>query len=329
MSDQKIRVLSREDVKKALSMKQAIRLMKDAFVQLSTGQAVVPVRMNMEMPQAKGRALFMPVYIPNTRKFGVKIVSIMDDNPAQGLPLIHAVVMVFDSTTGRPLALMDGEYLTALRTGAASGFAADLLSRKDSKVAAIFGAGVQGRTQLEAVCASRSIEHAYIFDIDPQKAADFAEEMSSRLAIQVEMAESTELLSKADVICTATTSTSPVFSHNDLKPGVHINGVGSYTPKMCEIPVATVQQAKVVVDQRKACLTEAGDLIQPLNQGLITADHIHAEIGEIATGLKKGRESNSEITFFKSVGNAVQDLAAASQVLVNAVEMKLGTEITL
>ncbi|MFQ6113425.1 MAG: ornithine cyclodeaminase family protein, partial [bacterium] len=233
MSNQSFRILSRGDVQKSLSMSQAVELMKDAFVQLSTGQAIVPVRMNMEVPQDRGRALFMPVYLAKNKQIGVKIVSIMDDNPKKGLPLIHATVLVTDSKNGCPLALMDGEYLTALRTGAASGLATDLLAREDSDTVAIFGAGVQGRTQLEAVCAVRAIKQAFIFDIVPQKATEFAQEMSGRLSIQIDIADASKQLCHADVICTATTSTTPVFTHDDLKPGVHINGIGAYRPDMC------------------------------------------------------------------------------------------------
>lgn len=328
MTNQTIRVLSREDVKKALSLKEAIALMKEAFVQLSSGLAVVPVRMNLEVPKEKGRVLFMPAYLEENRKIGVKIVSIMDENPPNGLPLIHAMIVVLDSVTGQPLALMDGEYLTALRTGAASGLATDLLARSDARVAAIFGAGVQGRAQLEAVCAVRTIERAFVFDVDPSKAVRFAREMQKKLAITIEVQNELDLLKHADIICTATTATTPVFWHQHLRPGVHINGIGAYRPDMAEIPVETVQQAKVIVDHRPSCLREAGDLLQPLQAGLIDTDHVYAEIGEIAAGTKPGRTSDTEITFFKSVGNAVQDLAAASQALVNAEKLSLGTEVS-
>lgn len=329
MPGQKLRILSAKNVAQAVPMEDAIGLMQEAFIQLSGGQAMLPVRMNMEIPQAQGRFLIMPVYLPNNRQIGVKIVSIMDNNPARGLPLIHAMVMVLDSKNGRPLALMDGEYLTALRTGAASGLATDLLARKDSKVVAIIGAGVQGRFQLEAVCKVREITRAFILDRTAEKARQFSHEMSDKLPLPVEAAESTAAIREADIICTATTSTEPVLSHDDLKPGVHINGIGAYKPSMREIPAEIVLQAKVVVDHRKSCLSEAGDLIQPMQHGVITKGHIHAEIGEIAGGNKIGRESDDEITFFKSVGNAVQDLAVATQVLVKAEKLGLGTEAAL
>jgi ornithine cyclodeaminase/alanine dehydrogenase-like protein (mu-crystallin family) len=324
-----IRFLSRADVQQALGMHEAISLMREAFIALSEGRASVPVRLNVPMPEYNGRALFMPVYLPDTEHVGLKVVTVHPDNPTRGLPFIHALVMVTDAATGRPVAVMDGEYLTALRTGAGAGLATDLLACPDAEVAAIFGAGVQGRTQLEAVCAVRPIRRAYVFSRSRDNAAAFAQEMSTRLALDVQVADDPETLGQADVVCTATTSLAPVFSHPHLKPGVHINGIGSYRPDMAEIPPDTVLAAKVVVDHRPACLAEAGDLIQLLERGLITENHIHAELGEIAAGHKAGRTSDDDVTFFKSVGNAVQDLAAASHVVAEAEARGLGTAVTL
>ena len=324
-----IRFLSQDDVRHALDMKQAIGLMRGAFIALSEGRATVPIRPTLPVPEHNGRALFMPVYLPDTGQIGLKIVAVHEDNPARGLPAIHALVMVIDATTGRPLAVMDGEYLTALRTGAGAGLATDLLARRDAEVAAIFGAGVQARTQLEAVCAVRPIRRAYVFNRTRQNAQVFAREMSAQLDLNVQVADEPETLRRADVVCTATTSLTPVFAHAHLKPGVHINGVGSYRPDMAEIPPETVRAAKVVVDHRPACLAEAGDLIQPIHQGLITENHVHAELGEIAAGHKAGRTSDDDVTFFKSVGNAVQDLAAASHIVAEAEARGFGTQVTL
>lgn len=329
MADKIIRFLSAKDVRKSLSMDKAIEAMKDAFVQLSTNKAIVPLRLNIEIPKQNGNTLFMPVYLPNTERIGLKVVSVFNNNPVQGLPRIHAIIMVMDAVNGRPLAVMDGEYLTAVRTGAASGLATGLLARKDAQIAAVFGAGVQGRTQLEAVCAVRQIKKAYIYDTIAEKAAEYAQEMSKQLSIPVSILEDNAALRQSDIVCTATSSSTPVFSDNDLKRGVHINSVGSYKPTDCEIPAETILRSKVVVDSREACLSEAGDIVIPLQQGLINKEHIYAEIGEIAAGNKNGRESGEEITVFKSVGNAVQDLAAASLVLNNAQKLNLGTKVSL
>jgi alanine dehydrogenase len=325
-----IHILSREDVRQALPMHQAIETVKGAFAQLSTGQADVPLRLALNVPRHNGVTLLMPAYLRTDEQMAVKIVSVFHENPAQGLPLIHALVVVVDATTGRPAAIMDGIYLTALRTGAASGAATDLLARQDTHIAAIFGAGAQGRTQLEAVCAVRPIQEAWIYDKEPERAAAYADEMSQRLSLPVRVAETpAEAVHRADVICTATTSSSAVFEDADVQPGTHINAVGAYTPEMQEIPVETVLRAKVVIDHREASLAEAGDLLIPLKQGLITEDHIYAELGEIAAGLKPGRASPEEITLFKSVGVAVQDVAAAGAVLEAARRLNLGSEVAL
>ena len=326
----KLRILSCEDVRRALPMRQAIEAMKGAFAQLSTGQADVPLRVALNVPRHHGVTLFMPAYLADDDQMAIKIVSVFDDNPAQGLPLIHALVVVVDATTGRPAAVMDGTYLTALRTGAASGAATDLLAREETHVVAVFGAGAQGHTQLEAVCAVRPIQEVWIHDVAPGRAAAYAAEMSQQLSLTVRAAETpAEAVRQADVICTATTSTRPVFTDADVRPGTHVNAIGAYTPQMQEIPAETVVRAKVVIDHRKASLAEAGDLLLPLRQGLMTEDHIYAELGEIAAGLKPGRTSPEEVTLFKSVGVAVQDVAAASAVLEAARRLGLGTEVTL
>lgn len=326
-------VLSRDDVRQSLPMSQAIEAVKVAFAQLSTGQADVPVRVALEATRHNGVTLFMPAYLstPDANdQMAVKIVSVFNDNPAQGLPLIHALVVVVDATTGKPVAVMDGTCLTALRTGAASGAATDLLARQDAHTAAIFGAGVQGRTQLEAVCAVRPIREAWVYDVVPEQVDAFAAEMGQRLSLPVKVAAtSSEAASQADVICTATTSTSPVFDDAAIRPGTHINAVGAYTPQMQEIPTETVLRAKVVIDHREASMAEAGDLLIPLRQGRMTGEHIYAELGEIAAGLKPGRVSSDEITLFKSVGVAIQDVAAAGAVLEAAQRMELGTEVAL
>ena len=326
----KLRILSCEDVRRALPMRQAIEAMKGAFAQLSTGRADVPLRVALNVPRHHGVTLFMPAYLADDDQMAIKIVSIFDDNPAQGLPLIHALVVVVDATTGRPAAVMDGTYLTALRTGAASGAATDLLAREETHVVAVFGAGAQGHTQLEAVCAVRPIQEVWIHDVAPGRAAAYAAEMSQQLSLTVRAAETpAEAVRQADVICTATTSTRPVFADTDVRPGTHVNAIGAYTPQMQEIPAETVVRAKVVIDHRKASLAEAGDLLLPLRQGLMTEDHIYAELGEIAAGLKPGRTSPEEVTLFKSVGVAVQDVAAASAVLETARRLGLGTEVAL
>lgn len=325
-----VRILTRQEIREALPMRQAIEAVKDAFAQLSAGQANLPLRTALNVPRHNGVTLFMPAYLSADDAMALKIVSVYDDNPDKGLPLIHALVIVIDAETGAPDAVMDGTYLTALRTGAASGAATDLLARSDARVAAVFGAGAQGRTQLEAVCAVRPIEEASVYDLESEQARRYAHEMSERLELDVRVADSpARAVRGADVICTATTSRAPVFDDADVQPGTHLNAIGAYTPEMQEIPPETVRRAKVVIDHHEAALAEAGDLLIPMDQGIITADHIHAELGEVVAGDKPGRESSEEITLFKSVGVAVQDVATANAVLEAARANGLGADVSL
>lgn len=329
----KLRVLSGDDVRRAITMAEAIQAVKEAYVQLSAGQAIVPLRTPVPVEGRGGVTLFMPAYLAKSDAMGAKIVSVFPGNLAQGLPTIHAMVIVVNAETGQPNAIMDGTYLTALRTGAASGVATDLLARPDARVVAIMGAGAQGRTQLEAVCAVRPIEKVWVLDANPETAAIYVEDMRRRGRPIPEAfsiaTSSSEALRDADVICTATTSTRPVFADAELKPGAHINGIGAYTPEMQEVPAETVARSRVVVDSRSATLAEAGDLIIPIQQGMMAADDIHGEIGEVAAGLIPGRQSAEEITFFKSVGVAVQDVAVAGAILRRAAELGLGIEVEL
>ena len=329
----KILMLSQKDIQHTVTMGQAISAVREAFIELSKKEAVIPKRSQIPVQKTNGVSLFMPAYLPGSQTLGAKIVSVFPNNQERKLPTVHAVMIVVDAETGRPTAVMDGTYLTALRTGAASGVATDLMSRKDARVVAIFGAGTQSRTQLEAICTVRSIEKVWVYDVMPRAAISYVKEMKKQenpIPADIFVAESPEqAVSEADVICSATTSFRPVFNDSDLKPGVHINGVGSYTPEMQEIPAPTVVRSKVIVDSRQAALAEAGDLIITIEGGFISDRHIHGEIGELAAGKISGRESEEEVTFFKSVGLAVQDVSVAELVLSRANEMGLGLDVDI
>lgn len=290
----------------------------------------MPARAHINIPAHGGTALFMPCYADRFGRIGVKVVNLFDCNPAKDLPRIQGVVCLFDGQTGSPLALLNGTCLTALRTGAASGAATDLMARPEATTVAIFGAGVQGRTQLEAVCAVRAIRKAWVFDPGAEAAATFAAEMSDTLHVEIAVAESPlEALREADVVCTATVSANPVFADADLAPGTHINAVGSYKPDVQEIPEETVLRALLVVDHRVSVLAETGDLIIPIRKGLIKETDIHAELGEIVAGKVSVRPSEYRITLFKSVGVAIQDLAGAARALENARQKDLGQIVEL
>lgn len=309
--------IGEDEVRKRVSMREAIALMKEAFIALSSGEAIAPIRSQFDFCKPDGTALSMPGYLPHKHRYGIKIVMVRPENKTLNLPIIQGLMLVYDTSNGQLIGTVDAGALTALRTGAASGLATDLLARPDARIAAIFGAGIQGGTQLEAILAVRPIERVYIFDVDQVRCEAFCKEMVQAHGVDVLPATDPADLLHADVICTATTSSTPVFSHSMLKPGAHINGIGSFKPSMVEVPHDTVCAAKVIVDEREAALEEAGDLIVPIEKSLFKPEDIHAEIGEVAAGTATGRQTDQEITFFKSVGSAVQDIYVADYLLSN------------
>lgn len=328
MPPQCLRFFNASDVARALPMPMAIEAMKRAFAELSCGAAVLPHRVTLDLPEVRGTALFMPSYLPSVGCIGLKAITLFGDNPQRGLPRIQALVCVLDGGDGRPLAVLDGAALTALRTGAASGAATDLLANPQARRAAILGAGVQGRTQLAAVCAVRPIRAAAVFDPRPEAAGLFARHVRGEMGIDITPVDTVaEAVRGADVVCAATTSATPVFDDADIAPGTHINAVGSYQPTVQEIPCETILRALVVVDHAESALAETGDLLLPIAQGRFDRSRIHAELGELVRGVKPGRTRADEVTLFKSVGVALQDLAAAACVLRNAETLGIGTEI--
>ena len=317
-----IRVLSAGDVNSALPMEDAIDVIERAFVQYSTGKALVPLRTRLDTKE--GATLVMPAYLEQSNDLAVKIVSVYEGNAKRGLPTISALVLAIDPQTGRPLALMDGESLTALRTGAAGGVAAKHLSRKDASTVVLFGAGVQGRAQLHAVMCVRDVRAIFIIDRNEEKARALAQEVRTwENAPAITVPSSPEqAIKEADIVIAATTTRTPLFDGDLLKPGAHVTGIGSFTPDMQEIDEKTVNRAIVVVDSREACEAEAGDIIK-------AGAHIHAELGEVVAGKHPGRTSDNQITFFKSVGLAAQDAAAAGAVLARARQRGLGRVVEL
>jgi len=329
MSDQSILLLTSSEVRAALSMSDAIDAMRRGFSALSLDEANVPMRTFIPLDGFEGSALFMPAYSQPEASYAVKVASIHPGNVAKGIAAVQALVALFDAETGRVVAIMDGKTITAIRTGAGSGLATDLLARANSRVAVVFGSGVQARSNLAAVCCARDILLAFCISRSLENAEVFAAEMSAELGIEVRATDDTAVVEEADVICTTTTATEPILFARQLKKGVHINAVGTHRSTDAEIADDIVTTAKVVVDRREACLVEAGDIIRPIEAGLMTEDHIFAELGEIVAGQKPGRENDDEITLFKSVGNAIQDLVAATTAVKNARRLGLGTEVDL
>ena len=329
-------MLSGDDVRAAVSMAEAVEVVRGAFRALSAGGATVPLRVGLSMPD--GVSLFMPAYLQGSA--GAKVVSVHAGNTDRGLPVIHAVVLVLDPETGQLRALLDGTWLTALRTGAAGGVAADLLARPSARVATIFGAGAQARTQLQALRVVRPIQEVRLVSRSGSSAQRWADELqattgkgpggSAEGALRVRvMTDRAEAVAGADVVVAATDSAEPVFPGGAVEAGTHVTGVGSFTPEMREVDKTLLRRARIFVDERRAALEEAGELIQALGSGALEPGDIVGEIGAVVAGELAGRTSEDEITYFKSVGNAVQDVAVARRVLEVAEERGLGTTVRL
>jgi ornithine cyclodeaminase/alanine dehydrogenase-like protein (mu-crystallin family) len=319
----RLTLLSAQDLRTALPMPAAIEAMKAAYAELSAGQADVPLRTALTVPDQSGLSLFMPARLVSGG-LGAKIVSVFPHNPDRGKPIIHGLVVVLDPETGEPIALCDGTFLTAWRTGAAAGAAADLLARPDAETAALIGCGNVGRAAVLAIDAIRPLKQIYVYGLDSAAVQQFVDELQLQVSAKLIAASSAnDAVRQADLICTATTSSTPVFDDALLKPGAHISGMGSYTTDMREIDAGVVKRARIFVDSRSAALAEAGDLVIPLKAGEIRSED-WTEIGQVAAGLKPGRQTAQEITFFKSVGVAVQDIAAARQALTAAQAAGLG-----
>lgn len=323
----KIRVLTAADLLQVLPMPVAIDAMKQAFTELSSGAAVVPQRLSLSVPDVGGVTLVKPALTGGG--LGAKLVSVFPRNHGRDLPVTPGIAIALDRETGMPVGICEGTYLTALRTGAAVGAATDLLAREGAAVAAVIGCGGQAPTQLIALDAVRPFELIRIYDRNPGRARALADELQAQLRARIEPVENAErAVEEADVVTTVTTSSSPVFDGHRLQPGVHINGVGSFTPNMQELDIATVRRARVFVDSRAAATAEAGDLIRAAQAGATVVDD-WIEIGEVISGVHMGRRNDEEITLFKSVGNAVQDVTAVAWALARAATADVGQLVEL
>lgn len=306
-------VLNASDVERLLPMRECIEVMAEALAALARGQVHQPVRTMLHPPGAAGLLGLMPSYLSGERPaYGLKAVCVFHGNVALGKDAHQGVVMLFSGETGEPLAVMNASAITAIRTAAVSAVATRLLARPDAGELAIVGSGVQARTHLEAIACVRPLRRVRIASRNPERARRFAGEVAALYPFPVEAVESTEAAVRgADIIVAATTSTEPVVRREWISPGAHLNAIGAYLATTREIDSATVADAALFVDQREAALRMAGDYLIPLQEGVIAQDHLRAEIGEVLTGAKPGRTHDQEITLFKSLGLAVEDLAAA------------------
>ncbi len=322
--------LTRSDVENLLDMPDAIEAVAEAYRLIYQGDAELPVRANIPVAPHDGSLMSMPAYLGGEMDaLGAKLISFYGTNPVRrGLPAIQGNVVLFDGRNGALLALMDAGYLTAMRTGASGGVAARYLAREDARTLTIFGSGVQAPYQVEAVLCERAVEKVFVLSRTAANADALAGVLTRSFGVDAEATTEVSMaVEAADILVTATSAHEPLFDGGLLQPGVHISGIGSHLPYASEVDAVTLRRAKVVVDHLDSSLAEAGDLIRPIEAGVYDASQIHAEIGAIIAGYRPGRESDEEVTFFKSVGLAVQDVAVARVVYRKALEQGAGTEL--
>ena len=325
-----ILVLSEADVYRTLSMRECLTLMRDALGALTLGKAFVPLRMVVRLPDGSGLLGIMPGHlsegVDGKPALGMKAIAIFPRNAARGLDTHQGAVLLLDPDSGRLEAVLEAGAVTAIRTAAVSAVATDLLARKDAGDLAILGAGVQGRTHLEAIAAVRPLRRARIWSRTPERAHNFVTEERHRYAFPIEAVPTAEAAARdADIIVTVTASPDPVLLGAWVRRGAHVNAVGSSLPTNRELDTACVCAARIFVDRRESALAEAGDLLIPIREGAISPDQIVGELGDVLIGKVPGRRADDELTLFKSLGLAVEDVAAAAHVVRRAREVGAGT----
>lgn len=305
-----MRVIEREEVYKNLSMEVCIQLMKEALAQLDEGTAKQIVRTGMGTP--KGGLAFMPCYMGKTGNFGAKILSVFPGNGAQGYPSHQGYVMLFEGEHGRPVAMADAAAITEVRTAAASAAATDLLARRDSHRLAIVGSGAQARSHLEAMCQVRDIKEVTVWSYHRENAWKFVKEMEKNYSQRFRVCETVEeAVREADIVCTVSRTREPIVKASYIRPGTHINAVGTCSPVSREVDSDLVAASRLYVDQVEACMAESGEYLIPLKEGKITESHIVGSIGGVVNRKVPARQNEEEITLFDSLGLAVEDLICA------------------
>lgn len=327
-----MKIINEQQIQQSYKMSDAIGDVTALLHAKQQGKIDNPHRTVIDFPERQASALYMPSADKQEELAGVKVVTIFPDNPKQGKPTTQGVILLSDATNGEHVAMMTASYLTRLRTGALSAIATDHLARENSRVLAVIGTGAMAFEQVLGVLEVRDIETILLFNRTGEKAVRFKEQLEAfGVQSQIEVAASAkQAVESADIVACATRSTEPVFDGNDLKPGTHINGVGSYLPHMREMDETTIARAdKIVADDLAGVQEEAGELIHAANSGNWSFEQIHAELTELASGRRAGRESSEEITFFKCVGAAYFDLAVAKGVYRKAQGDQLGTDVEM
>ena len=326
-------VLSRRNVEELLDLDALIDALAGAMADLSLGRASAPNRVGARVDERDGLLAAMPGYVPSAGALAGKLVALFPQNAGTDAPTHQAVIAVFDPRDGRPAALLDGTAITAIRTGAGSALATRLVARSDAVTIAILGTGVQARSHARAVARVRAFRELRVAGRTPAKAEALAEELADNLDLPIRpVASWEEACAGADVVCATTHALEPVVRREWLAEGAHVTSVG-YNPKGREVDDATIAESLVIVESRAAALAPvpagSNDLLEPIERGLIAADHVHAEVGELVLGRRPGRTSPGQLTLYKSVGVAAQDCAAAALVLRAARKHGAGQEIEL
>ncbi len=325
-------IANQDQVSALLPMRECIGVMEDALTSLAQGQALLPLRTMMILPDGQNLMGLMPSYLggASSASMGVKVIAAFPGNYGTEYDSHQGVVLLFDGRRGLLQAIVDGTAVTAIRTAAVSAVATKLLARPDADDLAIIGAGTQARTHLEAMLCVRPIRRVRVFSLPLEGAYQFADRESKRHGIPIQVMESAQdAVAGASLICTVTTARQPIVLGEWIAPGAHINAVGAFTPASRELDTKAVVQSRLYVDRRESTLAEAGEFLIPKGEGAIDDRHIVGEIGEILTGSIAGRVSEDEITLFKSLGIAIEDLAAAQRIFEQAQARQMGTWVEI
>src|SRR5947209_5326326 len=325
-------VLDRDAVVRLLRMDECVDVMARALATVASGNAILPLQPMIRLPNSPNIFALMPAYLGDPKSVGVKVLTVFPVNHGSAIDAHQGAVLLFEADHGRLLAILDATTVTAIRTAAVSAVATRLLAREDANELAILGAGTQGRMHLEAMTVVRPVRHVRVWSRTTEHARALAQLARERFDLRAEVCSTpAHAVERASIVCTTTASATPVLEGAWLMPGAHVNAVGACIPTTRELDTNAVRRSRLYVDRRESALAEPGDILVPLHEGAIGAEHIVAEVGELLLegGERLRRQSDDEITLFKSLGLAVEDLAAAHHVYGKALASGAGTWIAL
>ena len=326
----KVLIINRQQVKELLPMRACMKVLANTFRAYSRGEAVQPLRTMMKVPDSGGILAPMPGYDGASKALAVKLITVFHNEGESKFDSHQGLVVLFSAKYGNPLAIMDAIEITAIRTAAASGVATEALAREEAAILAILGSGVQARSHFTAMTEARNIQSVRIWSQTRENAQKLAEELSDQPLVKITVSESAQTaVTGAHIVCTVTSATEPILEGSWLSPGTHINAVGSSMAKRRELDSEAVINSKLYVDSRESATNEAGDFLIPFSEGAVSHDHILGEIGEVLEGTADGRQSVDEITLFKSLGMAVEDVAAAQYIYSQAQEKGCGVWVDM